>query len=275
MISIIAMLCLAAVRALALLIEFDDSASYYIHGAELPVIFTVGAVIAVAAALVFVILLRGKLNDVTIESDSGAVIFTSALFAFILVGGTLYDVISGSIGEGPLAIASAIFALPAAIYFILSISMPVKSRDAQVIMSVFMMLWMFTKIVGTYFAGGIEINNPNKMMLLTAMAVTLIFLVSEGRFRLGTERRGLYIFAGLTSLIVTGMYSLPNAILIMLRAYPDIIDPIRELVMLTLFIYMLVRMCVVSGMIGMEDEDYDQEDDEAEGYGTSVNGYKA
>ena len=267
MITIVAMFGLASVRALALLIEFDADASYYAHDAVLPTAFSVGSVIAIVIAFLFVLLLRRDLGEVTADADSSAVIFSASTLSFVIIGGAFYNIILESIGTGVLGIASLILAFPAAAYFLLSVALPIRSQSGKVIMAVLMILWMFANVVSTYFKGGIEINNPNKSLMLTAMAVVLIYLVSEGRFLLGTERRGLYVFSGLTSLLLLGLYSLPNAVLIMIRAYPDIIDPMRELTMLALFAYVLIRMCVVSGMIGDEydDGEYENEYEENDG----------
>lgn len=261
MISVIATLGLSSIRVLALLIEFDRSANYYDHGASMPNAFLLGSIVAILIALLFVVLLRRDLDGVNVESDISAVVFVSALLGFIIIGGTLYSLVDGALGAGVVSILSLILSVPAALYFLIGVALPVKSKDAQVTLSAFMILWMFSLIVKTYFITGVEINNPNKTLLLIALAVTTVHFVCEGRFRLGTAMRLIYVFSGLTSLIVLGLYTLPNTVLIILRAYPDKIDIIRDLIMFAVFIYILIRMCVVAGMV-REIGDEDDVDDE-------------
>ncbi len=277
MVAVIASLALACVRVLALLVEFDAGAGYYDIGAIMPVAFTVGAAIAMLICLLFVILLRHDLGGIDVTSDSMAVVFVSALLGFVIIGCSIYDIAEGNVFSGApgisgtLSVASLILSFPAAAYFLVGVAYRVRSRDAQIMLSVMAILWMFSRIITEYFAGGIEINNPNRSLLLIALSVTLIFLVSEGRFNVGTERRAFYLFTGFASLITLGLYALPNAVLIMLSAYPDVTNVLRDLFVLCLFFYVLVRLCVTSTYIG-DDGDYDEEYDEYDEYDKNGDG---
>ncbi len=270
--AVIASLGLATVRVLALTLEFDADAGYYDVGATLPSAFVWGTVVAVLIAMLFSILMRRDIGGLELNSDTASVIFVSALLGFVIIGGSIYGLATGTfIEHAPgisrtLAIANAVLSLPAAIYFLLGLAMPMRSKDGQVILSILMILWMFSKIIMEYFRGGVEINNPNRGVLLVALSVTLIFFVSECRFRTGTQRPAFFLFTGFASLLLLGLYALPNAVLILLRAYPDTTDVIRDLTMLCLFIYVLVRMCMLtSAMTSPADGD------ETEGY--NYNGY--
>lgn len=262
MISVIATLGLSSIRVLALLIQFDRSAGYYSYGASMPNAFLWGTVISVIIALLFVVLLRRDFDGVNTEPDTSAVVFASSFIGFIVVGGTLYGMVSGAFGDGALSIIALLLAVPAALYFLMGVALPVKSRDAQIILSALTVLWMFSLIVKTYFMTGVEINNPNKSLLLIALAIVTIHFVSEGRFRIGTEMKLIYVFSGLASLVILGLYTLPNAVLILLRVYPDKIDIIRDLIMFAIFVYILIRMCVVAGMVGDNGSEDDGEDAE-------------
>lgn len=266
MILVIATLGISSVRVLALLIEFDASALYYAHNAAMPMTFSLGAVAAVVIGLLFTVLLRSELDGVTLFSDSSVSVLFSALLGFIIFGCSLSSVMSGALnGADALEIAVLVMSIPAAVYFIMCVAMPVKSKNVRILLSIGAIVWMFLRLINTYFAGGVEINNPNRSLLLIATAAALLFIVSEGRFQTGTARRPVYIFTGFASLVVLGLYTLPNIVLIALRVYPDKYDLPSELTMLALFIYILVRMCMISSMLS----DGSSEEDDGEG---EVNG---
>ncbi len=284
MAAVIASLALASVRVLALTLEFDADAGYYDVGATLPSAFVWGTVIAVIIAMLFSILMRRDLGGIELISDVPSVIFVSALLGFVIIGGSIYGIATGTfIEHAPgisrtLAIATSVLSLPAAIYFLLGLAMPINSKDGRVILSILMILWMFSKIITEYFRGGMEINNPNRAVLLVALSVTLIYFVSECRFRTGTQRPAFFLFTGFASLLLLGLYALPNAVLILLRAYPDTTDVLRDLTVLCLYIYVLVRLCMLASSMssgeaaadennGVEGgEYYDNEGDGAYNY---------
>lgn len=263
MVSVIAALGLSSVRVLALLMEFDSSASYYNHDAVMPMAFICGAVIALIISALFIVLLRGEFSRVDPTEESSSVIFVSALVSFIMVGATVFSFVLGTSPLSFAGIVTALLAIAAAAYFLLGIAMPLRSDTAIVILSVVELVWMCMTIFSIHTASGININNPNKTLLLVALSAAAFFFLVEGRFRVGSgkAKRAIYVFLGLASIILLGLYSLPNAVLILLGAYPDNYDICRELIVLAIFIYVLIRMCVVSGMVGDDYEDEDEDED--------------
>ncbi len=267
MIALIASLGLSSLRVLALLMEFDDAAKYYEHGAVLPIVFAVGALVAVGASLAFTIVLRGSLDRVGEATNSYAHIFASALAGFVIIGCSLLAILSGEAGPGFLGVLPVILSVPAALYFLIGKALPVGTKNLRIIMSAFLGLWFFSVIVRAYFVSDVEINNPNRTMLLVALAAATLYFIAEGRFRVGNPNRPRYVFLGLAAIVLIGLYALPNTVLIILRAYPDSYELGRELVMLTLFLYVLIRMCIVVGMVGDEETYYYDEygEEEADG----------
>lgn len=268
MISLIASLGLSSLRVLALLMEFDDAAGFYEHGAMLPTIVYVGAIISAILALVFALLLRRDLGGIREATNSYAHVFASALVGFIIIGCTLLAILSGETSGG-LDIAVLVLSLPAALYFLIGKALPVGTKGLRIITSAFLGLWLFSLIISTYVNNTVEISNPNRIMLTLALIAATLYFLAEGRFRVGNPNPARYVFLGFTAMVLLGLYALPNMVLIILRAYPDAYALSREVLMLVLFVYVLVRMCLVVGMVGGDGEDENYEEDgsgEAEQY---------
>ncbi len=263
MVSLIASLGLSSMRVLALLMEFDDAAGYYEHGAVLPTIVYVGTVLSVILALVFALLLRRDLGGVREATDSYAHVFASALAGFIIIGCTLLAILSGEASGSALGIVTLVLSLPAALYFLIGKALPVGTKGFRIIASALLGLWLFSLIISAYVDTSVEISNPNHIMLTLALISATLYFLAEGRFRVGSPDPTRYVFLGFTAMIMLGLYSLPNMVLIILRAYPDVYALSREVLMLALFIYVLIRMCIVVGMVG-GDDDEEEDDDGAE-----------
>lgn len=262
MISLIASLGLSSLRVLALLMEFDDAAGFYEHGAVLPTVVYVGAIISVALALVFALLLRRDLGGIREATNSYAHVFASALVGFIIIGCSLLAILSGET-SGALNIAVLVLSLPAALYFLIGKALPVGTKGLRIITSAFLGLWLFSLIINTYVDSTVEISSPNRIILTLALIAATLYFLAEGRFRVGNPNPTRYVFLGFTAMILLGLYSLPNMVLIILRAYPDVYALSREVLMLVLFVYVLIRMCIVVGMVG-DDDDYEEDDDGVE-----------
>ena len=267
LLTVIATLVTSTLRTFALLIEFDTAASYYTHDASLPAVFMWGTLITVVAIIIFIVLMRRDIGKVTVNSDSAAIIYIAAVLGFVIVACTLLDFFLGGSGQSTISTVTLILSIPAALYCIIGVAMPIGNKSAETLLSVLMILWLFFMLIGVYFETGVEINNPNKTLALASMASALLFFVSEGRFLVGTQRRWLYLSSGLITVVVSGLYSLPNAILLTLHAYPDTISVTQEVLCLCLFAYALMRMCICTGMIGEEESSDNNFDDIEVAYG--------
>lgn len=262
--TLIATLLLCMLRMMALLVEFDPSTSYYNHDAVLPSIYMWGTflIIAVDAALVFY--MRSDLRSMKIESKSSAVIFIAALLGFVIVAGSLLDFFTSYEGVSLLTKIALAFSIPAALYCLIGISLPVGSKAGETILSMTFALWLFFTLVSIYFDITVEVNNPDKVLTMSTLAVALIFFISEARFRVSEPRPWLFTLAGFATVIFGGLYAVPNAILLIMDRYPDDISVTRELMILCIFAYTLARMFVTARTVGLavvNEEDADNADD--------------
>lgn len=260
--TIIVSLLLTALRTVALVEEFEASEGYYAHGAVLPPLFAGGAVAAVLLLFIFALIMKKRLSAVSPVNDSPVIVFTSALISFMIVAVFIFGLFN--LGDEPstITLMTLILAVPAALYPLIGIALPIKSKNGQIMLAVFMLLWLFAATLSIYFKSGIAINNPNRSLELAAVALFLFFFVYECRYTVGTQTPWLYIFFGLSSIIVSGMYTLPNIILVLMKLYPDTLDVTFEFICAVLWIYVLLRMCIYSECFSDNDDPVNEESEE-------------
>lgn len=253
--AIISSLLLTALRTAALIEEFDAKAGYYAHNAVLPHYFTFGALAIIAVLFVSSFACRKSFSSVEPSKDSSVIVFTSALLSFMIIAVFIFGLFSLSSTPSTVTIMTLVLALPAALYPLIGIALPVKSKNGQIMLAVFMLLWLFAETLSIYFKSGIAINNPNRSLELAAVALFLFFFVFECRYTVGTQKPWLYVFFGLSSLVVSGMYTLPNVILVIMKLYPDTLDVTFEFICAAIWIYILLRMCLYADLTGRSTAD--------------------
>lgn len=266
-VAITSALALTAVRTIALIDEFDASIGYYAHDAVFPSVFTWGAVAVVIVIFIVTFIIRRPLDSVNQDSDSGAIIFSAALMAFMIIAVLISDIFSLNGTPGTFTLITMIFAFPAALYPLVGVALPIKSKNGKIILSAFLMLWLFAVTLNIYFADGVAINNPNRALELSAVACYLFFFVNECRYNVGTAKGWSYIAFGLSSVVIGGIYCLPNIVLALMKLYPDTLNFTFELVICVIWIYILMRMCVHAADL---DEDEEEEEDADEGNDDNV-----
>lgn len=263
-VAITAALAFTAVRTIALIDEFDAADGYYAHDAVFPAVFTWGAVVIIAVIFIVTFIIRRALNAVNPDSDSGAVIFSAAMMAFMIIAVLISDIFELNGMPGTFTLLTMIFAFPAALYSLIGVALPIKSKNGKIVLSAFLMLWLFAVTLNIYFADGVAINNPNRALELTAVALYLFFFVNECRYNVGTAKGWSYVAFGLSSVVVGGMYCLPNVILALMKLYPETLDFTFELIIAVIWVYILMRMCVHAADLDDDEEADDEEADPAE-----------
>lgn len=257
--SILLALTFSALRLVSLLTEFDSDAAYYNHGATLPDVFGYGAVVALIIMAVFCYILRRSLDRIDVNDDAPSVVFTSSLVAFMIVAVFIYNLLTMGESMPFVRILAMIFAIPAALYHLLGIALPVKGKNSRLLLGVFMILWLFSVMMCVYFTSGTAINNPNKMLNLSSIAMYLLFFVNECRYRADDKKPPRYVFFGFAVIIISGMYTMPNIVLSLMRAYPDKLDITFEFISACMWIYTLIRMCSYSDLVGDANEDANED----------------
>jgi len=259
--SVVAAMALTTIRAIALFSEFDSAAGFYAHGAKLPGVFSTVAVASIIITALFVYFMRGGVKKISpaLDLNSPIIIFSSALLAFMIIAYFILTLMFGTKdGFSVMEKASLILSLPAAIYHLIGTAIPVKNKNIRLLFSIMKILWLFTVLMSVYFRKGVIVNNPNRILELTALSVVLLFYVNEGRFDANIAQPATYIFLGLTSIIIGGLYVLPNVVLTIMRIYPDSINVAFMVVFACMWLYILLRMCHFTSEVRyVEPDSYD------------------
>ncbi len=258
-------LAFTAVRTIALIDEFDADIGYYAHDAVFPDVFAWGGLFAVIIIFITSFAIRRTLNGAVLDSDSGAVTFSAALMAFMIIAVCISDLFNFSAVKSAgalyiITILSMVFSIPAALYCLFAVAMPVKSKDVRTVLAIFLMLWFFTVTLKIYFADGLALNDPNRTLELTAVALYLFYFVNECRYANGNAKGWSYAAFGLSALVIGGMYCLPNIILALMKLYPASLVFSFELIVTVIWIYILMRMCIFASVIDSGDGEYDGDD---------------
>ncbi len=239
-------LALTAMRTIALLADFDVIEGYYAHGSFLAGAFTWGAFITSAIVFGVSFIIRRSLSGIEPRTDSGIIIFTSALFAFMIIAVFISDIFTIS---GPLSvpgIMTLVFSVPAALYPLIGMALPIRSQKGKILLGAFLLLWLFSVTLNIYFTDNMAINNPNRSLELAVVAAVLFFFVYECRYTISQPKPWCYIGSGLVTVILGGMYTLPNIILVLMKVYPDKLNVTFEFILAIIWLYVLLRLCTYS-----------------------------
>lgn len=253
-------LALTAMRTVALLADFDVIEGYYAHGSFLAGCFSWGALIVSVIVFTVSFLLRRSLSNVEPRADSGVIIFTSALFAFMIIAVFISDIftISGSLSIPE--IMTLAFSVPAALYPLIGMALPIRSQKGKILLGAFLLLWLFSVTLNIYFTDDMSINNPNRSLLLAVIAVVLLFFVYECRYTISQQKPWCYIGFGFVTVILGGMYTLPNIILVLMKVYPDKLNVTFEFILAVIWLYALLRLCTYSYDVFDPEEDNGEAD---------------
>ncbi|MGI6195051.1 MAG: hypothetical protein ACOYIJ_06770 [Eubacteriales bacterium] len=243
--SVVVTMALTYLRSIALVTEFDSAAVFYVHGAKLPRVFSIVAVASIIVVALLVYFMRSGVKKLspTPNLSSPIIIFTSSLLAFMTIAYFILTLNFGmKDGFTVMEKAALVLSLPAAMYHLIGTAIPMKNKNIRLIFSIAMILWLFTVLMSVYFRKGVIVNNPNRTLELAALSVVLLFFANEGRFDANVAQPTTYIFLGLTSIIIGGLYVLPNIILTVMRIYPDSLNVAFMVVYGCMWLYILLRM---------------------------------
>ena len=216
--SVIACACIGVLlRTLSIFFFYDADIGYFSSGALLPILFNV--LIAVACIACAVLCFMPKTVFEPENSGKGRV---SQLLYIIPCIASIYTLISQMtlIGEySALGLPAPrietlllVFNALAVIYFALSIFGEKINSAVSVILGVCAMLWLIFMLVSLYFDMYVQINSPNKTMMAFALSASVLFLVSEIRLPLDTQKPKIKLFTAAFGLLLLSTSSIPTLI---------------------------------------------------------------
>lgn len=178
-------------QLLAILLQYDNASNYFAHGAKLPTIAVICAVIGVVLGIVAAVLTDPKTLPHTVFSDKPCVNPASVGFLAAAVCMVV------SITAGSASVWSILFivsALLATVYTV-CVNLPTVRRSATAVAFVgfFSVISCILLCAYYYFDLSLEMNAPLKTMVQLGVLATMIYFTAEIRFLLGNGQKRVFL----------------------------------------------------------------------------------
>ena len=231
--AIAALVCAAATAALyylSMMTGFDVAIGHFRSGASLTA-FIVLAFCAIAFSIASGAALTKKCSVIADRKYSKGVSVVFVILGALILAKAALDLPSAfpniaaaaktetGVGkEEVLALAAPIFAIAAAVYFIISVGEK-KTEKARAYLSFTAIVWSLLFTLSTYFDSDRTINSPIKGILLVVSVANMLFITEDARFLIGTQKTGAYRALCAVCVSVGVAFALPNAICATLGAF--------------------------------------------------------
>lgn len=267
-IAIIAVLTAASAvfSYLALSTEFDHVLYYFNAGSVNAALGMYLPVAAMVTALVCALLIRRKVSFGALPPANLPTVFASALSGLLLIVSTVFSfLLSDGAEPSKLSVSAAVFAIIAAVYFLL---LPfAEDKLVMIPLSFAPCIWAALKLLEEYFRSGEPINSPIRVVNLTMLAFLLLFFAEEIRFFIDRQSPAIYYFCALSALTFTGAAAFPKLALILADVSGFDFSVLDWFLYIALFFFVLARMTAlpsVSTEYVAEVDASDGDDDDAE-----------
>lgn len=161
-------------------------------------------------------LLAGRYGDQTVEYKDIASVFCSSLTAFMMLTTASFDVYYYFCGAEYSIFQWAIVCmlLLSCAFFLYASSKNVAPRSKLFMMlSILPIVLMALRVMEYFFTIHSRPVDANELFHLFSMAAMMMFFLEEGKFSAGNGNGKMYIFYGLSSVLLTFVYSLPHSLL--------------------------------------------------------------
>lgn len=270
-IAIIAVLTVASAvfSFLALSTEFDHVLYYFNAGSVNAALGMYLPIAALAAAAVCALLIRKKASFNAMPPANLPTVFASVLSGLLLIVSTVFSVLFSDMAESSkLSVAASVFAIIAAVYFML---LPfAEKKPFMAFLSFAPCIWAALKLLEEYFRSGEPINSPIRVVNLTMLAFLLLFFAEEIRFFIDRQSPAIYYFSALSALAFTGAAVFPKLAIILADIPGFDFSVLDWFLYAALFFFILARMTALPS-ISVEytakanvEADDDKADHEAE-----------
>lgn len=150
----------------------------------------------------------------------------------------------------------SLFALFAAVYFVMNALLPKKLSVTRASFGVFAILFFALYAAYLYFDTTLPLNAPNKIVDQMAYLFTAIFFLYEIRISLGRECWNLYIAFGFISALLCAYSSIPSVILYFSKRV-TVSNSIEESALtLCLCIFVICRVILATTLPQDEESDF-------------------
>ena len=240
-------------RSVAIFKYFDPNTGYYRDN----ILLTVGNLILIFGIFIFALyVFLGKSTKLKAEFNTREIMITSGVSAIAVIAFAVkmieyfaLEVKNSSTGisfsNNPTAIISllcGIFAILSCVHFFLNISTTHRVTVLRSYMAMGSVIFLALYAAFLYFNRDFALNSDNKIIDQMAFLLAAVFFLYEARISLGADKWHAYIAFGLIASALIGYSAIPSLIMYFVRGYA-ISNSIEESVfMLTLFIYITVRL---------------------------------
>ena len=222
--SVVAALSGAILYYASLMGNFDTAIGHFSSGATVTgfvVCLAVAAVLAIASGAVITrraSITGGGSYSVPVVGSFvilGGLLAASAILDLREVLPTFAD--SDFAKEHIIALAAPLFALIAAVYFIM-ISGGEKTERARSVLSIAAVIWALLSTLSIYFETGRPINSPIKAILMTLSMINMLFITEDARFLIRTQTAPLYRAICMLCVCFGIVFAVPNLAVSILSA---------------------------------------------------------
>ncbi|NLE12391.1 MAG: hypothetical protein GX628_01800 [Clostridiales bacterium] len=125
--------------------------------------------------------------------DNTAFIFISSMTAFMFVAqAIIYFVRSFSSGADKWLTASALLAVPAAVYFFFIVFGKPQSQNPRIVFGFFVIIWSAVTLLATHFDKTTPLNSPLRIQHQISLIFIMMFMLFELRYLLGIAMPRFY-----------------------------------------------------------------------------------
>lgn len=240
-------------RTVALLLGYDPVTGYYLDR-------TLGQIADISAAVGVLLLMTYAIPH---RKDKGAPIDTLSPAAYIPAGIaaaalpflarhliTVTEQKNVALTVKVSALLAAVLALPAAVFFLLTVLLDKKESRLRAELGMLSALCLAAYAAYLYFNTDLPINAPSKLTEQCTYLAAAIFLLYETRISLGREYRPLYVSFAFVTAHLTAYTSLPALLLYFLRGTAPTESLPALVLTFALFLLLLARLILT----GKRDE---------------------
>lgn len=219
----------SVLRALSLLFFFDSDIAQYTSGAALPIISN----LFMGASIIFfciysILCFKGK--DIHPASSPSVFSIASALITALASLFVAFYPPSNSIAgvtvSPLLGILTVALSIATAVYFVLTVTD--ANPILKAVFGILVILRLVIMLTDSYFAKGMSMNAPNKVLFGLTCVVIMLFIISELKLFAHNCRSWLYIFSAASAATVCLAMSVPSVIAYHARVLSEANDTYAE-----------------------------------------------
>lgn len=211
-------------------------------------LFPYMVVTAVVAFLLFSLLTRRNVTG-DLSFFGTPTVFFSSLTGFMMVTTAAMQIyyrarVPGAELSGVLIVAALMLACAVYFLYLTSKKLDVRGRTCSVL-SLAPVAFLFVRLLNYFFEINSRPNSATSLFHLFSLAALMLFFVCEGKFSVGTGNGGGYVFFGLSSVLLTFVYALPELVLSAFWLVSWQTDTMFSVLELLMCMYVIARLAAL------------------------------